>query len=160
MIYCEPKSDTELQTELQDVRSVFLAGCSLCANISYCIHGKLNAPMYSLFSGAGNTKRELKRLRDLFEQAGVEPRTRLLFCLCFLTRWQQNALRRKAAQCEKVLTLSCEYGRANVQACVGVKEVISAMRNKGFMRSSGILKGLSVYINPHELYINNKKYVD
>lgn len=158
MIYCEPIPDDLLDKELLGTRSSFIVGCSLCANIGYCISNRLRTPVYTAASGAINTKNELKRLSARLSASGFHTDTHTLLSLCFLTKGQRRLIRRKAHAFETVVALSCDIGRQNLAEILPGKHVIAAMKNKGFMRSAVYPKGLSLYIDPDRLYINNTPY--
>ena len=170
MIYCEPKTDHDLLTEIAGSKKVFLLGCSLCANISYCIHHQLQSPIYSvensgrnlgvlaLSVGAVNLKDEIKRLKRILAEKGVQTGSAILTSLCFVTREQEQKVIRKTDEYETVVTLSCEHGRQNVGDFLKEKRVAGAMKNKGFMHATVDQNELTFRFVKDRLYINNKKY--
>jgi hypothetical protein len=151
-------------------KKVFLLGCSLCANISYCIHHQLQSPIYSvensgrnlgvlaLSVGAVNLKDEIKRLKRILAEKGVQTGSAILTSLCFVTREQEQKVIRKTDEYETVVTLSCEHGRQNVGDFLKEKRVAGAMKNKGFMHATVDQSGLTYQFDKDRLYINNKKY--
>jgi hypothetical protein len=157
MIYCEPKPDEVLLGELAGSREVFLLGCSLCANISYCIHNGLQSPIYRGLD-AVNVKREIKRLKEVLARQGVHCGSATLVSLCLVTTEQQAKVIRKTTGAETVVTLSCEFGRRNTQDYLKDKRVACAMKNKGLMRATVNQKRLTLRLDRDRLYINNKRY--
>ena len=170
MIYCEPKTDESLLSEIAGSKKVFLLGCSLCANISYCIHNQLQSPIYSvadvdrnlgmlaLSVGAVNLKHEIKRLKQVLAEQGVHTGSAILPSLCCIRREHQQAVIRKTDEYETVVTLSCENGSQNVEDFLKEKRVVGAMKNKGLMRATVDQDGLTFRFDKDRLYINNKKY--
>jgi len=98
MIYCEPKPDAALLAEIAGSKEVFLLGCSLCANISYCIHNHLESPIFSLenvdpnlgiaalLEGAVNLKDEINRLKQVLAEQGIHTGAAALPSLCCMRR--------------------------------------------------------------------------
>jgi hypothetical protein len=170
MIYCEPKSDEALLSEIAGSKKVFLLGCSLCANISYCVHNRLQSPIYSfdnvdqnlgiaaLIEGAVNLKHEIKRLKQVLAEQGVLTGSATLPSLCCIRREHQQAVIQKTDEYETVVTLSCENGSQNVEDFLKEKRVVGAMKNKGLMRATVDQDGLTLRFDQDRLYINNKKY--
>jgi hypothetical protein len=157
MIYCEPKPDEALLGELAGCKEVFLLGCSLCANISYCIHNGLQSPIYHGLD-AVNVKREIKRLKQVLAQRGVHSGSATLVSLCLVTTGQQQKVIRKTKDYETVVTLSCEFGRRNTEDYLKDKRVAGAMKNKGLMRATVDQEGVTLRLNKDRLYVNNRKY--
>lgn len=155
MIYCEPVSDEALGSELQGADKVLMLGCSLCANISYCIANNMETPVYSGLGGAVNTKREIKRLRTLLADQGIRSSSMVLLSLCFLTNGNRRRIARKSAGYPVMLTLSCESGKKNIEEVLPGKRVVSTMKSRGFMRSLVDARGLTYEIEKDHLYINN-----
>jgi hypothetical protein len=170
MIYCEPKPDEAILGEVAGSKKVFLLGCSLCANISYCVHNRLHSPIYSfdnvdqnlglaaVIEGAVNLKHEIKRLKQVLSEQGVHTGSVALPSLCCIRREHQQAVIRATDEYETVVTLSCENGSQNVEDFLKGKRVVGAMKNKGLMRSTMDQDGLTFRFDQDRLYINNKKY--
>lgn len=160
MIYCEPKTDDTILGEIGEVKSVFLLGCALCANISYCIHNKFQTPMYKGLEAPINVKREMKRLKQVLAERGVHSDSATLISLCCISDKDVKKVIRKTDQFETVATLSCEFGRRNTEEYLNGKHVVTTMENKGLMRTIVDQHGLTISFVKEKLYINNKKYSD
>jgi hypothetical protein len=111
MIYCEPKTDKDLLEELDGSKKVFLLGCTLCANISYCIHNEMKSPMFQGLEVAVNTKREAKRLKQLMMEKGIQSDSATLIALCCIATKDVKKVLKKTEGCDAIATLSCEFGR-------------------------------------------------
>jgi len=160
MIYCEPKTDDTILGEIGEVKSVFLLGCSLCANISYCIHNKFQTPMYKGLEAAINVKREMKRLKQLLAERGIRSGSATLISLCCISGKDVKKVIQKTEQYEALATLSCEFGRRNTEEYLNGKHVVTTMENKGLMRTIVDQHGLTISFVKEKLYINNKKYCE
>ena len=158
MIYCEPKSDEALLGEIAGSKKVFLLGCDLCANVGYCVHNGLQSPAWAGLEGAGNVKREIKRLKPVLAEHGVRTGSATMVALCLISTKHQRQLIRKTSEFETVVTLSCEIGRQNTEEYLKDKRVVAAMTNKGFMRGTAEQNGLTIRLDKDRFYINNKKY--
>jgi hypothetical protein len=158
MIYCEPKTDEVLLGEIGDSKKVFLLGCSLCANISYCIHNHMQTPMYQGLEACINVKREAKRLKQVLAEQGVQTGSATLISLCCISSKDVKKVTRKSAEYDTVVTLSCEFGRRNTEDYLQKKRVVGAMKNRGLMRTIVDQKGLTIRFVKDRLYVNNKKY--
>jgi hypothetical protein len=158
MIYCEPKTDKALLDELDGSKKVFLVGCSLCSNISYCIHNQMKSPMFQGLDVAVNTKREVKRLKQLLSEKGIQSDSTTLIALCCISTKDVKKVLKKSEGCDTIATLSCEFGRRNTEEYSKGKRVVCTMRNKGFMRTVVDQKGLTISFVKDTLHINNKKY--
>jgi hypothetical protein len=135
MIYCEPKSDEALLHEMDGSKKVFLLGCSLCANISYCIHNKLQTSMYQGLEAPIIVKREMTRLKQVLAEKGIQACSTRLISLCFISRKDVLKVIRKSKDCDAVAILSCEFGRRNTEDYLNGKRVVGAMKNRGLMRT-------------------------
>jgi len=160
MLYCEPKTDKALLGELDGSKKVLLLGCSLCANISYCIHNQMESPMFQGLEVAVNVKRESKRLKQVLAEKGIQSESATLISLCCISRKDVLKVIRKSKECDTVATLSCEFGRRNAEDYLNGKRVVGAMKNRGLMRTIVDQKGLTISFVKDKLYINNKKYLD
>jgi len=158
MIYCEPKTDKALLGELDGSKKVLLLGCSLCANISYCIHNRMESPMYQGLEAAVNVKRESKRLKEILAEQDIRSDSATLISLCCISRKDVLKVVRKAKACDTVVTLSCEFGRRNTEEYLNGKRTVGAMKNRGLMRTIVDQKGLTIRFVKDKLYINNKKF--
>ena len=158
MIYCEPKSDETLLKEIGRSKKVFLAGCSLCANISYCIHNKLQTPMFHGLEPPVNVIREMERLKKVLAEKNIQASSATLISLCCISRKDVLKVIRKSKECDAVLTLSCEFGRRNTEEYLNGKPVVGAMKTRGLMRTVVDQKGLTIRCVKDKLYINNKKF--
>jgi len=158
MLYCEPKSDETLLQELDGSKKVFLLGCSLCANISYCIHNQMESPMFQGLEMAVNVKREMERLKKVLAERGVEAASATIISLCCISRGDVAKVIKKSRGCDAVATLSCEFGRRNTEDYLNGKRVVGAMRNRGLMRTIVDQKGLTISFVKDKLYINNEKF--
>jgi hypothetical protein len=158
MIYCEPKSDETLLKEIAGSKKVFLAGCSLCANISYCIHNKLETPMFDGLKPPVNVIREMERLKKLLAEQGIQASSATLISLCCISRKDVLKVIRKSKESDTVVTLSCDFGKRNTAEYLNGQRVVGAMKNRGLMRTIVDQKGLTIRFVKDKLYINNKKY--
>ena len=158
MIYCEPKTDKALLDEIGESKNLFLLGCSLCANISYCIHNQMQSPMYQGLEACVNVKAEEKRLKKVLAEQGIHAESATLISMCCISRGDVAKVIRKTKGCDAVVTLSCEFGRRNTEDYLSGKRVVGAMKNRGLMRTIVDQKGLTIRFVKDKLYINNKKY--
>jgi hypothetical protein len=158
MIYCEPKTDKALLAELDGSKKVLLLGCSLCSNISYCIHNQMKTPMFQGLDVAVNTKREAKRLKQLMSEKGIQSDSMTLIALCCISTKDVKKVIRKSKGFDTIATLSCEFGRRNTEEYAEGKRLVGTMRNKGLMRAIVDKKGLTISFVKDTLYINDKKY--
>jgi hypothetical protein len=158
MIYCEPKTDRDILAELDGSKKVLLLGCSLCSNISYCIHNQMKSPMFQGLDVAVNTKREATRLRQLMSKKGIQSDSMTLMALCCISTKDVKKVIKKSEDCDTIATLSCEFGRKNTEEYSKGKSVVGTMRNKGFMRTIVDQKGLTISFLKDTLYVNDKKY--
>lgn len=158
MVYCKPKPDEALLKEIGDSKKVFLLGCSLCANISYCVHNQLQSPIFYKLEGPNNVKAEIKRVKKILETKGVKTGSDTMMSLCFITRKQAQQVIRKTKEYETVVSLSCDVGRQNLQDILEDKHVAGAMKTRGLMRAVVDQHGLTFHFIKDKLYINKKKY--
>jgi len=158
MIYCEPKTDETLLGEIAGSKRVFLLGCSLCANVGYCLHNNLQAPIFQGLEVAVNVKAEARRLKRILAERGVQTASSTLIALCFLTKHDRQKIIRKTEGYDGVLTLCCDFGTQNVEGFLDGKRVVGAMTKKGFLRAVVDQKGLTFRFDRERLYINGKKY--
>ena len=158
MIYCEPKTDKALLDELDGSKKVFLLGCSLCSNISYCIHNQMKSPMFQGLEVAVNTKREARRLKQLMSEKGIQSDSMTLIALCCISTKDVKKVLKKTKDCDMIATLSCEFGRRNTEEYSKGKRVVGTMTNKGLMRAIVDQKGLTISFVKDTLYINNEKH--
>jgi hypothetical protein len=158
MVYCQPKPDATLLKEIGDSKKVFLLGCSLCANISYCVHNKLQSPIFYKFEGPNNVKAEIKRIKKILEAKDVKTGSDTMMSLCFVTSKQVQQVARKTKEYDTVVTFSCDVGRRNVGDFLKEKIVTGAMKTRGLMRAIVDQHGLTFHFVKDRLYINNKKY--
>ena len=158
MIYSEPKSDEALLGEIAGSKKVFLLGCSLCANFSYCIRDGLESPAWAGLKGAVNVKKEVGRLKHVLAEHGVPTGSVTMLALCLLTKEKRLKVIRKTDEYDTVVTLSCEIGRQNLADILEDKRVVGAMTNKGFMRAIVDKDGFTYRFEKDRLWINNKQY--
>ena len=158
MVYCQPKPDETVLKEIGNSKKVFLMGCSLCANISYCVHNKLQSPIFYKFEGPNNVKNEIKRMKKILEAKGVMTGTDTMMSLCFVTSKQVRQVAQKTKEYDTVVTFSCDVGRQNLQDILEDKHVAGAMKTRGLMRAVVDQHGLTFHFIKDKLYINKKKY--
>ena len=158
MIYCEPKPDEVVLDAVAGSRQVFLLGCSLCANVGYCLHDQLRSPIFQGLAFAVNVKKEVARLKHILAERGVRTASATLVALCFVTKKDRQKIIRKTDGSDAVLTLCCDYGRQNVEEFLPGKRVTGTMTNKGFMRAIVDQDGLTFRFDKDRLYINGRRY--
>ena len=158
MIYCEPKSDETILGEIAGSKKVFLLGCSLCANVGYCLHHELQSPIFQGLEVAVNVKNEARRLKRILADRGVQTASATFVALCFLSKQDQRKIVRKTEGYDGVLTLCCDFGRDNVGEFLDGKRVAGTMTKKGFLRAVVDRDGLTFRFDKDRLYLNNRKY--
>ena len=158
MIYCEPKPDEAILAEIAGSKKVFLLGCSVCANFSYCVQNGLESPAWAGLKGAVNVKQEIIRLKEVLSKRGIRTGTGTILALCFVTKEKREKFLERTRDYETVVTLSCEVGKRNAEGFLKGKNVVGAMTNKGFMRAIVDKDGITYRFEKDELYINNTKY--
>lgn len=158
MIYCKSIPDEDIFPQLENSKQVLLLGCSLCANISYCIEKNIEMPMYNWILNPKAVKNEIIRMRNLLVERNFEISTLVLLSLCFITDNDQKKLLKASKDIDTIITLSCEYGSKNISDIIDDKRIVSAMKSSGFMRATVEQKGGKIFVKKDKLYINNKKY--
>jgi hypothetical protein len=158
MIYCKPIPDEEILPQLENSKEILLLGCSLCANISYCIEKNIEMPMYNWLLNPKAVKNEINRLENILSGKNFEITTLVLLSLCFIRDTDQKKLLQAAENIDTIITLSCEYGSKNISDIIDGKIIVSAMKSSGFMRAAVEQKGGKLFVKKDRLYINNKKY--
>lgn len=158
MIHCRAISDEKLLSQLTESKSILLLGCSLCANISYCIEKDIEMPMYNWLLNPAAVKKEMKRIRKILEDEGYSVSELVILSLCFIRDVDQKKLLRAGEATDTIITLSCEYGKKNIEDILEYKNIVCAMHAEGYMRASVEQDGLKLKVRKDKLYINNKKY--
>lgn len=158
MIYCKAISDEEIFSQLENSEQVLLLGCSLCANISYCIEKNIEMPMYNWFVNPKAVKNEITRMKNILTKKDLKINTLVLLSLCFIRDNDQKKLIRKSNDIDTIITFSCEIGAKNILDILDEKRVVNAMKSSGFMRAAVKQKGGKIFVKKDNLYINNKKY--
>jgi len=158
MIYCKPISDDDILSQLENSEKILLLGCSLCANISYCIEKDIEMPIYNWILNPKAVKNEIDRLEKILSRENFEVTTLVLLSLCFIRDSDQKKLLQAAENIDTIITLSCEYGAKNISDIIDNKKIVSAMKSSGFMRAAVEQKGGKLFVKKDKLYINNKKY--
>lgn len=158
MIYCKPIPDENIISQLENSEQVLLLGCSLCANISYCIEKNIEMPMYNWFLNPKAVKNEIIRMENILASKKFEISKLVLLSLCFIRDSDQKKLLKKIKNIDTIITFSCEYGSKNILDIIDEKIIISAMKSNGFMRAAVEQHGGKIYVKKDKLYINNKKY--
>jgi hypothetical protein len=158
LIYCKAISDEEIFSQLENSEQVLLLGCSLCANISYCIEKNIEMPMYNWFVNPKAVKNEITRMKNILTKKDLKINTLVLLSLCFIRDNDQKKLIRKSNDIDTIITFSCEIGAKNILDILDEKRVVNAMKSSGFMRAAVKQKGGKIFVKKDNLYINNKKY--
>ena len=159
MIYCKPIPDEKIISKLENSKKVLLLGCSLCANISYCIEKNIDMPMYNWILNPKAVKNEITRMENLLAKKNFEISTLVLLSLCFIRDNDLKKLLKEIKNVDTIITLSCEYGSKNISDIIDRKiKIVSAMNSSGFMRAAVEQKGAKIFVKKDKLYINNKKY--
>jgi len=158
MIYCKPIPDQDVFAQLESSENVLLLGCSLCANISYCIEKNIEMPMYNWILNPKAVKTEINRIENILNERNFNVSTLVLLSLCFIRDNDLKKLLKEIKNIDTIITLSCEYGSKNISDIIDEKKVISAMKSSGFMRAAVEQKGAKIFVRKDKLYINNKKY--
>ncbi len=158
MIHCRAISDEKLLSQLTESNKILLLGCSLCANISYCIEKDIEMPMYNWLLNPAAVKKEMKRMKKILEAGGYSVSELVILSLCFIRDVDQKKLLRSGELTDTIITLSCEYGKKNIEDILVNKNIICAMHAEGYMRASVEQDGLKLKVRKDKLYINNKKY--
>lgn len=158
MIYCKPIPDKEIILQLENSKDILFLGCSLCANISYCIEKNIEMPMYNWVLNPKAVKKEINRLDDILSRENFKVTTLVLLSLCFIRDTDKKKLLQAAENIDTIITLSCEYGSKNISDIIDNKKIVSAMKSSGFMRAAVEQKGGKLFVRKDKLYINNRKY--
>ena len=159
MIYCKPVSDEKIFAQLENSEKILLLGCSLCANISYCIEKNIEMPMYNWILNPKAVKNEINRMEKILTEKNFKVSTLVLLSLCFIRDNDLKKLLKEIKNVDTIITLSCEYGSKNISDIIDRKiKIVSAMNSSGFMRAAVEQKGAKIFVKKDKLYINNNKY--
>jgi hypothetical protein len=137
-VYCKPKTDEALRSEIGEVQSVLLVGCPICSNLSYCIQKKEDAP-FTKFSLKGGiplfVTNEVDRVSSWLEQEGKTVEKHVFNFpggLCAANEDKvAGKMREKSENISTIVTFSCELGKDNIQRLFPDKEVIGGMNAVG-----------------------------
>lgn len=151
MIYCEPRPDKEIVSELEGETRVFLLGCPVCANMSLNIQkAPDHLPVLTLTPTGFNAvslRKEVERLTHLLSRKGLNVDSWVgkypVVALCVPDGRNRRKIMGKCRDFETVITLCCDAGKKSVQSMLPDKKVIAGMNAKGIV--NGFLKSKMAY---------------
>ncbi len=139
-VYCAPRADEDVLSEIGDTKRVLLVGCPSCANMSCAIHRRDDRPVVRLTPTglkAVCMRDEMLRLRGLLETRGASVGSwlpNLPGGLCALDEGSRKRLFEQGRAGDTVVTLSCETGKKNLESILPDRKVVGAMNARGLLR--------------------------
>ena len=153
MIYCEPRSDTEILSDVENEREVVLLGCPVCANISlYFQKAPEDSPMLTLTPTgfrAVSMEKEVRRLVQVLNEKGLKVNSWVgkypVVAMCVPDERNRKKIIEKCKDCDAVISFCCDAGKKSLENLLPEKKIIAGMNARGIMNAS--LKTKMVYAN-------------
>jgi hypothetical protein len=154
-VYCVPRSDDEIFTDVSGSKNIMLVACPSCANIGYHLHRKENGPILRItLKGiqAQGCKKETQRLADILDANGKNVENCCLNypnAVCVLNEKRRKQIQEKAKGKDTVISMCCESGQMNLVGILPKHKVIGGMNAKGILRGT-MQKGFGKFFIDHD----------
>ena len=141
-VYCVPREDEDLFSDIGDAKQLFLAGCPSCANIGYYLHRDNYRPIFKFtLKGIKSVciQDEIDRISLLFKEKNMTVASWLPNypnSMCLSDEGARKKLVNKGQDADTILAMCCESGQKHLAKIFPDKKLAGAMIAKGFLRGT------------------------
>ncbi len=139
-VYCVPRNDEDILSDVADAKSILAVACPSCANIGYHLNRKENHPIIKFtLKGIQATcsKSAADQLSDTLSKNGKESDT-LVFnypnAVCMLSEKDRMRLTNIGNSKDTIIAMCCESGQKNLANIFPNHKIIGGMNAKGILK--------------------------